>query len=119
MTLSTSDLLARVKAAGGEVEPRGERLHVRAPKPLPADLLAELTRHKGEILAELSTRLRPYWGRLQQARDWDDLSGILNDAQEDFADGRLSGDEVERVAVLCRAAGLKLPEHHIHTNEGV
>ncbi|MFH1573454.1 MAG: hypothetical protein ABIG68_05690 [Acidobacteriota bacterium] len=118
MTLSTGDLLARVRAAGGEVIPAGDCLRIRAPKALPADLLAELTRHKGEILAELSTRLRPYWGRLQQARDWSDLTELLNDAQEDFADGRLSGDEVERLAVQCRVRARTLPQT-IHSKEGV
>jgi len=47
------DLLVRVYGAGGTLEPTGDWLRVRAPKPLPDDLLAELRMRKTEVLAYL------------------------------------------------------------------
>ncbi len=47
------DVLRRITAAGGSVEATGEKLRVRAPKPLPDDLMATLRQHKAEVMAML------------------------------------------------------------------
>ena len=47
-------LLARVRALGGRMEARGERLHVEAPSPLPETLLQELREHKPALLSSLT-----------------------------------------------------------------
>ena len=46
-------LLAQVKAHGGTVEARGDRLRLTAPEPLPPGLVETLRERKGEILALL------------------------------------------------------------------
>ena len=51
--MTATELLDRVRAAGGEIEARGDRLKVRAPAPLCDGLLAELRIRKPEILTEL------------------------------------------------------------------
>ena len=48
------DLLARVEAAGGTAEAQGEKLHLQAPEPLPADLMDALRDHKPKILEVLA-----------------------------------------------------------------
>ena len=47
------DVLRRITAAGGSIEATGEKLRVRAPKPLPDDLMATLRQHKAEVMAML------------------------------------------------------------------
>ena len=46
-------LIQRVEAAGGRLSPRGDRLRMEAPKPLPDALIEELRQHKGEVMALL------------------------------------------------------------------
>jgi hypothetical protein len=53
MTPTVAALLARVQAAGGELEAKGDRLQWRAPEPLPADLLGALKARRGEVLTYL------------------------------------------------------------------
>lgn len=47
------DLLQRVRDAGGVVKSEGNRLELRAPQPLPSDLMDDLRQHKAELLAAL------------------------------------------------------------------
>jgi hypothetical protein len=50
---TVAKLIQRVKAVGGEIVLEGDGLKARAPKPLPADLMAELREHKPELLHHL------------------------------------------------------------------
>lgn len=54
--MTADSLIARVEAAGGHLEPRGDRLRVQAPKPLPDELVEALRQHKLEILARLQAQ---------------------------------------------------------------
>lgn len=65
MSATVEDLLNQVFAAGGELTPTGpDRIYIRAPAPLPEALMAQLRKHKPEILARLGVR-RPYAFRLR------------------------------------------------------
>ena len=70
-------ILARVRAAGAELEAHGDKLRWRAPEPLPDDLLADLKASKAEVLAALqegdTTVLDAYRRRITAAVSWDDL----------------------------------------------
>ncbi len=46
-------LIEQVHAAGGQIEVKGDTLKLRAPKPLPDALLAELRKRKPELIAVL------------------------------------------------------------------
>ena len=50
---AATDLLDRVRAAGGTVTPAGASLKLKAPRPLPDGLMADLRAHKSELLAYL------------------------------------------------------------------
>ena len=53
--MTTGALIQAVAEAGGRLIPEGgDKLTVEAPRPLPADLVAELRAHKAEILALLT-----------------------------------------------------------------
>jgi hypothetical protein len=53
--VSTAELLARCRAIGVKLSPRGDRLHIDAPRgAIDADLRADLTAHREEILAALA-----------------------------------------------------------------
>jgi hypothetical protein len=58
--VSAAELLDRATAAGVEIFLAGERVRVRAPVQPPADLLAELRRHKAELVALLDSKPRRY-----------------------------------------------------------
>ena len=47
------NVLRRITAAGGSVEALGEKLKVRAPIPLPDDLMATLRQYKAEVMGML------------------------------------------------------------------
>ncbi len=47
------DLLRQVEAVGGLAEARGGKLRLKAPRPLPDELMNALRRHKAEVLAAL------------------------------------------------------------------
>ncbi len=49
-----AELLEAIQARGAELVPAGERLRVRAPEPLPEDLMGELRRHRDELLRLLT-----------------------------------------------------------------
>jgi len=55
LTLTAINLVQEVEQAGGHLEVTGERLKVRAPKPLPDELVAALRAHKREIIGCLAT----------------------------------------------------------------
>ena len=57
MTAHAMNLLRRVQDAGGSLEPNGGMLKVRAPKPLPVELVDELRQAKTELLAILADNL--------------------------------------------------------------
>lgn len=128
------DAGGRVEAVGGG------RLAVEAPAPLPADLLEALRARKQEVLRALSDGVPapsrstvPGEGRHPQAladgpliwggslpapwpellrpcRDWIDLGRVVDDAQVLYADGRLDGEVVERVARVAGILSRRLPE---------
>ena len=54
--MAVDDLLAQVHSAGGQIMMVEHRLKVRAPEPLPDELVADLRRHKAEIIALLLDR---------------------------------------------------------------
>lgn len=111
MTPVVASLLRRAAAAGVELESRGDRLRWRAPGGLPADLADGLRTHKAELLAVLSSPLSVYRERIARARSWDDLYGVLADAQLGYVNGELSGEEVEELAAVCAQEAHGLPEH--------
>ena len=47
------DLLRRIEAEGGQAEAKGDKLKLKAPRPLSDDLMTELRAHKPEVLAVL------------------------------------------------------------------
>lgn len=51
--MNAARLIEQVRAAGGQIEARGATIKLRAPQPLPDALIAELRRHKPELLAHL------------------------------------------------------------------
>ena len=53
---ATPDIFTLVRAAGGRVLMVEDRLKVRAPLPLPDELVAELRLHKAEVLAFLQDK---------------------------------------------------------------
>jgi hypothetical protein len=56
MNTQTMDVIRRAIDYGVQVALHGDRLRMTAPRKLPDDLLAELRRHKAEIIAFLSHR---------------------------------------------------------------
>lgn len=92
MTVET--LLESIQAAGGTIEPRGDRLRVNAPSPLPDDLLSELRVHKAELMALLRGKLPPHVG------DWPEewLEAFIERAAIVEFDGGLPRTEAERRA---------------------
>lgn len=52
--MSVSGLIEQARALGAELVPLGGTLRVRARRPLPDDLVAELRAHKAEVLAALA-----------------------------------------------------------------
>ena len=109
-------VLARVRAAGAELQADGDNLRWRAPEPLPSDLLESMKARKDELLAALQSVPTPnsdtYRLRITGARSWGDLYAILSDAEVAYADGELSGEEVEELASVCAREAHTLPDHH-------
>ncbi|MBI4313086.1 MAG: hypothetical protein HY681_15115 [Chloroflexi bacterium] len=60
--MNAVDLLQKVRALGGRLEARGERLHIEAPAPLPGPLLEELRQHKPALLEALQNQTTPRLG---------------------------------------------------------
>lgn len=52
-------LIAEIKSAGGQIEARGDKLHLSAPKPLPVELLTKLREFKAEVLNFLAADATP------------------------------------------------------------
>ena len=71
MTALAHELLAEIRAAGGEVVAIGPgRLKVRAPSPLPDDLMARLRAAKPELLATLGRPCAESERAAWDAADW-------------------------------------------------
>jgi hypothetical protein len=77
------------------------------PDPAVQDLIPELTAHKAELLLYLqwtdtqghsAEELRQ---AIRQARDWQDLSGLLDGAQAALERGEVSREEAEGLAILA------------------
>lgn len=113
MSPAAAALLDRARAAGVELEARGNKLRWRAPNGLPDELLEALRAHKPEILAHLRRPPplpEPWRDRLRQATDWQALYQIIEDAEVAFVAGELTGPVVERLARLCNVLARRLPE---------
>lgn len=110
--MTASQLLHIVRAAGGELVPDGDDLRVRAPTPLPTELLDALRGHKAEVLSVLrgDGPLAPYRRRVSEAVDWADLYAVLADAEVAYAAGHLTGEQVEGLAAVCAQEAQTLPE---------
>lgn len=52
--MTARELLAEVARHGGRLTPRGDKLHIDAPEPLPDDLMDRLRAHKPELLKLLA-----------------------------------------------------------------
>jgi hypothetical protein len=93
--------------------PEGDDLRVRAPTPLPADLLVALRALKSEVLAAIRSPggIDVYRRRIEEARSWDDLYAVLTDAEVAYAANKLTGDEVEGLAAVCAQEARTLPDH--------
>lgn len=61
-------LLAEIAEAGGRIEVSGDRLRLRAPKPLPAELIARVREAKAAVLAEIAGQASPSWGEAEEER---------------------------------------------------
>jgi hypothetical protein len=112
MTRTTAGLLARIHAAGGHLEVRGDLLRWRAPTPLPAELLDALREQKTEILAALHAQnpaglLR---SRILSAGDWQELYAILIETDMAYVDGEVTGDDVDSLCDMARQSSRTLPE---------
>lgn len=57
--MSVRDLLDEVARHGGRLTPRGDKLHIDAPEPLPDVLMDRLREHKPELLRLLADPARP------------------------------------------------------------
>jgi hypothetical protein len=66
--IAATDLLAAVRAAGGDLLAVGDRLRVTAPEPLPVDLVERLRAAKSELLAMLSTPAAAPWTDAEEER---------------------------------------------------
>ena len=82
MTAHATDLLRRVEAVNGRLEPNGDLLKVRAPQPLPQKLIDEVRQAKPELLALLADDPDPERAAIMEF------------------DGGLQREEAERLAAL-------------------
>ena len=91
---ATPDIIAQVRAAGGQVMMIEGRLKVRAPLPLPDKLVAELRLNKADVMAFLQDR-KVAW----TPEDWrvffDERAGIAEH------NGGLPRPDAERRAFEC------------------
>jgi hypothetical protein len=112
MMPATADLLDRVRAAGAQLEVRGNRLLVSAAAPIPNEMLEALCKCKTEVLTALqdSHSAATFRERVERARDCQDLYCILGDADMAFVHGYITGDDVDDLCLLARRASQSLPE---------
>lgn len=117
MIPAAAAVLARVRAAGAELEADGDKLRWRSPTPLPSDLLESMKARKGELLGILQV-VRPkltvpyaYRLRITNARSWDDLYVILTDAEVAYAANEITGPGVEALAREANVLSRELPDH--------
>lgn len=97
MTVET--LLKSIQAAGGTLEPRGDRLRVNAPSPLPEDLLSELRVHKAELMALLRGKLPAHVGDwpTEWVESYQERAGIM-----EFDGGLPTAEAEHRAEELVR-----------------
>ncbi len=99
--MMVDDLLVRIREAGGTLEPRDDRLRVRAPEPLPDTLLEELRAHKAEVLAYLQQRLASSLEpRIRLSRSEAELDALAEEIQTGFKSGHLTQAQAERLTYL-------------------
>lgn len=100
--MNATALIEQVHAAGGEIRAEGDRLKLKAPAPLPPELVQEIKEHKAEVLAALSVSVRKQSADLLEA--FEERAGILEH------DGGLTRSQAEQeaarmVATLARNKG--------------
>ena len=88
------NLLAQVEAAGGTIEVHADKLRLKAPRPLPDDLLDDLRARKAEIIALLTPSTDT-----SSAEDW--LVHFEERAGIGEFDGDLSRPDAEARAFEC------------------
>ena len=88
------DIVAQVRAAGGRIMMVEDRLKVRAPSPLPDELVVEIKQHKVEITDFLRDRKSP-WAPDDWRAFFDERAAITE------MDGGLSRAEAEDQAYKC------------------
>lgn len=84
------DLIGKIQAAGGEVVADGDRLTLKAPVPLPPDLVQEAKEHKAELLSALNRTLTPDLG--DEKERFEERAAIME------YDGGIDRPEAERLA---------------------
>ena len=115
--MTPHELLDEIRQHGGCAEVAGDRLRLRAPRPLPDELLRRLRQHKAELLRLLSALSAACKDLTLDAME---LQAEL--APEDIAAlraGRLSLDELRAFAVLVAQRrqmdrGIR-PDHYTET----
>ena len=117
MIPAAAAVLARVRAAGAELEADGDKLRWRSPTPLPSDLLASMKARKDELLGILQV-VRPkltvpyaYRLRITNARSWGELYAILADAEVAYAANEMTVPEAEALARQANTRSRDLPDH--------
>lgn len=107
-------LLSDLERRGVSISVRGDRLRLEAAAgALAPELVAEVRRHKPELIAALSLPpgpLRALQERIGRAASWEDLPAVLADAQVCYVNGELTGEEVEGLATVCAQEAQALPE---------
>ena len=114
--MSISELMTALQARGIVLQAVGSRIDFQAPAgAMTSELLHHMAANKPQLLAELrdlaqtepAEELRQ---AIRQARDWPDLSGILDRGQVAFERGEVSRDQAEELAALAAQVAHELPE---------
>ena len=75
--MNATELVHRARAAGLELEPRGDKLRVRGPEPLPRHILTALRTQKAEVLAKLVAPGHRYRPLLVDRRRWRHRASLM------------------------------------------
>ena len=92
MAINVLTLLRDLQRQGVHFEVAGDRLHVRARQPLPAEVVDTLRAHKAELLRLLAAEADPWPGLLRSANAVDRRLGFILSVLRQF------GAEAERTA---------------------
>lgn len=100
--MNPATLIEQVHKAGGEIRADGDKIKLKAPAPLPPELVQEIKERKAEVLAALFGNDRRQTADLIEA--FEERAGILEH------DGGLTEDQAEQeaarmVATLARNKG--------------